>query len=44
MAPVHHRMPLILGPEAVRPWLTREAEARALLTGEPPRLKAERAA
>ncbi len=44
MAPVHHRMPLILGPESVRPWLTREAEARALLTGEPPRLSAERAA
>lgn len=43
MAPVHHRMPLILGPEAVRPWLTRETEARAMLAGEPPRLAAERA-
>ena len=42
MAPVHHRMPLILGPEAVRPWLTREAKARAILTGEPPRLTGER--
>ena len=42
MAPVHHRMPLILGPERVRPWLTREAEARALLTGEAPRLAGER--
>lgn len=41
MAPVHPRMPLILGPEAVRPWLTREADARALLTGEPPRLWGE---
>ena len=38
MAPVHHRMPLILAPEAVRPWLTREDAARTLLTGEPPRL------
>ena len=42
MAPVHHRMPLILGPERVRPWLTREAEARALLTGEAPRLAGKR--
>ena len=41
MAPVHHRMPLILGPEAVRPWLTREAEAMALMAGEPPRLERE---
>ena len=43
MAPVHHRMPLILGPEAVRPWLTREAAARELMGAEPPRLAAEAA-
>ena len=42
MAPVHHRMPLILGPEAVRPWLTRETAARELLRAEPPRLAALR--
>ena len=42
MAPVHHRMPLILGPEAVRPYLTRTDAARALLAGDPPRLEAER--
>ncbi len=41
MAPVHHRMPLILGPEAVRAYLTREDAARELLTGEAPRLYAE---
>ena len=41
MAPVHHRMPLILGPEAVRAYLTREDSARGLLTGEAPRLYAE---
>ena len=40
MAPVHPRMPVILGPEAVRPWLTREAEAREMLKGVPPRLAA----
>ena len=42
MAPIHHRMPLILGPEAVRPWLTREEAVREMLSGEPPRLAAAR--
>lgn len=42
VAPVHHRMPFILGPEAVRPWLTREAAALELLRGDPPRLARER--
>jgi putative SOS response-associated peptidase YedK len=41
MLGIHERMPLILGPEAVRPWLTREAEAREMLKGVPPRLAAE---
>ena len=40
MAPIHHRMPLILGPDAVRPWLTRREAAMTLLAGEPPRLEA----
>ena len=42
MAPVHHRMPLIFGPEAVRPWLTRTEAALALLNGEAPRLEGVR--
>lgn len=40
MAPIHPRMPLILPPEDVRPWLTREDAARAMLTGAPPPLEA----
>ena len=42
MAPVHHRMPLILGPEAVRPYLTREAAAREALSAPTPELRRER--
>lgn len=42
MAPVHHRMPFILGPGAVRPWLTREEDARKLLAEEGPRLTGEK--
>ena len=43
MAPVHHRMPLILGPEAVRPSLTREDAARQALSAPAPELRRETA-
>ncbi len=38
VADVHDRMPLVLPPEAVRPWLSDEAAARRLLHAEPPPL------
>lgn len=38
VADVHDRMPLVLPPEAVRPWLSDQAAARRLLHAEPPLL------
>lgn len=41
MRPIHDRMPLILRPEQVRPWLSDSAAALALLEGTPPELERE---
>mgnify|MGYP002229631259 CR=1 FL=1 len=39
MAPVHHRMPLVLRAQEVRPWLEDEQTARRLLHETPPELE-----
>lgn len=41
MRPIHDRMPLILHPEEVRPWLSDPAAALALLEKTPPELDRE---
>lgn len=40
MAPIHHRMPLVLTRRDLRPWLERPGAAAALLEREPPALDA----
>ena len=39
VAPVHHRMPLVLRAQEVRPWLEDEHTARRLLHETPPELE-----
>ena len=39
VAPVHHRMPLVLRAQEVRPWLEDEQTARRLLHETPPELE-----
>lgn len=41
MRPIHDRMPLILRPEQIRPWLSDPAAALALLESTPPELERE---
>ena len=41
MAPVHHRMPVLLTRDMVQPWLSRPEETRAFLTREQELLKRE---
>ena len=42
VAPVHHRMPLVLRAQEVRPWLEDEQTARRLLHETPPELERRR--
>ena len=39
VSPVHHRMPLVLRAQEVRPWLEDEQTARRLLHETPPELE-----
>lgn len=43
MQPYHHRMPILLSPSDVRPWLASEQFAQNLLLQTPPLLRAARA-